>query len=425
MAGKLLVIQVAGLNYDPPVEGLSFQQTQSVLPAVTCTVQGSFRTACPPSLHGMIANGLYFRDVRKVAFWEQSAGLVAGPRIWEAFRAKGRSVAMLFWQQSMGEAVDMLLSPAPVHKHHGGMIDDCYCQPPGLYNALCEAVGRPFRLRHYWGPLASAKVGDWIAEATAAMLVTPGAPELCLTYLPTLDYDFQRYGPGHQRCGEARNALARQLGYLAAVAREAGYDLVVFGDYAMAEARGSAAFPNQALLDAGLMACREVRGMLYPDLHASRAFAVVDHEVAHVYVCHAADIAPTADLLAAADGVGHVLAGQEKAAAGLDHPNSGELVLLAADGRWFAYPWWREKPRRPDYATHVDIHNKPGFDPCELFFGRLPIGTSQDASRVGGSHGRTGPGREVVWAATIPLERQPADLIELAAGVRGWLERQS
>ena len=96
-----------------------------------------------------------------------TSALVAGERIWEGFRRRGGTVAMLFWQQSLGEAVDAVLSPAPIHKHHGGMIEDCYCRPAGLYGRLCDAVGGRFKLRHYWGPFASTKAGDWIAAATA------------------------------------------------------------------------------------------------------------------------------------------------------------------------------------------------------------------------------------------------------------------
>ncbi|MCY2924299.1 MAG: alkaline phosphatase family protein [Planctomycetota bacterium] len=424
---RLLVIQAAGLDYAPPVDGLAFAQIHSVLPALTCSVQASFRTASPPGRHGMVANGLYHRSLARAMFWEQSAGLVHGQRIWDPFRDRGKTVAMLFWQQSMGEAVDMLLTPAPIHKHHGGMIEDCLSRPAGLYESLCQAVGRPFKLRHYWGPLASPKAGDWIAQATAAVLARPDAPDLCLTYLPTLDYDFQRFGPAHPRSAPAKLALTRQLQLLLAAARAAGYETLIFGDYAIAPVAGAPVFPNRALRAAGLLDCRDVRGMLYPDLPSARAFAMVDHEIAHVYVRRAADVPAAAQCLKALDGVGALLASpDEKAAAGLDHPNTGELVLLAQPGRWFAYPWWADKRNRPDYATHVDIHNKPGFDPCELFFAPLPIGTCQQPERIGGTHGLAGAGRQVTWAATTDLsgEKHPTNLIELARAVRGWLERQ-
>jgi len=417
---KLLIVQVAAMSRDPGVEGLAFREIASVFPAVTCTVQASFRTASPPREHGVVGNGWMFRELGRPLFWEQSAALVSGRRIWDAFRRRGRTVGMLFWQQSLGEDVDVLLSPAPIHKHHGGMIQDCACCPAGLYADVCDAVGRPFKLQHYWGPLASPKAGDWIAAATAAVLAGDSAPDLCLTYLPTLDYDLQRYGPDAPKCDRAREALRRQLTDLTAAAGARGYDVLVFGDYAIAPA-DAAVLPNRALLEAGLLSVRDVRGMLYPDLHASRAFAVVDHEIAHVYIRRDADVDAARDVLAALPGVADALDRAAQVDLALDHPRSGELVLIAEPGTWLAYPWWSDKRHAPDYASHVDIHNKPGYDPCELFFGWPPMSVSRDATRIRGSHGRVGEGRGVSWAATFDLPDVP-DLIELAAAVRGRLE---
>jgi len=418
---KLLVIDAAALAFDPQIEGLAFRPMQSVFPAVTCTAQATFRTGEPPARHGMVGNGLYARHLHRAMFWEQSAGLVAGGRIWDGFRRRGGTVGLLFWQQSLGESADMALSPAPIHKHHGGMIQDCCAQPPGLYERLCRTVGRRFNLMHYWGPLASAKAGDWIAAATAAVLADGSGPDLLLTYLPTLDYDLQRFGPSHPKAVKAAARLRQQLSRLVADAREGRYDVLVFGDYAIAPTPGGAVFPNRALRNAGLMAVRTVAGREYADLHASRAFAVVDHEVAHVYVRDQADVPRVVAVLRELPGIGEVLDRAAMAAAGLDHAGSGELVLVAAEGRWLAYPWWEAWRRAPDYATHVDIHNKPGYDPCELFF-FWPKSLAWHHARVRGSHGRVGAGREVVWASTIDFPAAPRNLVELAGLVRQWLE---
>ena len=102
--------------------GLEFRSAASAFPAVTCTAQATFRTAAEPRAHGMTSNGFYSRALMKPAFWEQSAALVQGPRIWDGARARGETVGMYFWQQSLGEQVDSVVSPAPIHKHGGGMI---------------------------------------------------------------------------------------------------------------------------------------------------------------------------------------------------------------------------------------------------------------------------------------------------------------
>jgi predicted AlkP superfamily pyrophosphatase or phosphodiesterase len=423
---KVLIIQAAALSHEAARGldiGLDFQAGQSVFPAVTCTVQASFRTAALPAAHGMIANGRYDRTLRRVSLWEQSSALVAGHSLWREFRRAGGTVAQLFCQQSLGGESDILLSPAPIHKSHGGMIEDCYCRPEGLYRKLCSSIGRPFRLHQYWGPLASAKVGDWIAAATAEILADPTlAPGVCVTYLPSLDYDFQRYGPHHARSRRALETLQGQLRALLAAAQKSGYETVIFGDYAIVDCSGAAVLPNRILHEHGLMKARNVKGRLYADFHASRALALVDHEVAHIHVAAPPDIAPVREILLAADGVERVLDAAAQAELGMRHANGGELVAVARSGRWFAYPWWTDIRNAPDYAGHVDIHNKPGFDPCELFFSWCPPGVCRDTSRIRGTHGRVGEGREIAIASTIPALAGSGGIVDLARGVRRYLE---
>ncbi len=417
---KLLVVNVAALGWDfaakvgrrpPAAPVLSFHKASSVFPAVTCAVQASFRTALPPSAHGLIANGLYFRDLRRVMFWEQSAALVSGPRIWES----GRRVGMLFWQQSLGESADVILSPRPVHKHHGGMIQDCYSRPADLYDRLCRSLG-PFNLMHYWGPLASVKVNDWIVAATIEIMRSPDlAPDLLFTYLPGLDYDLQRFGPDHPKSFQALEKSASDFSNVWKNAEAAGYDVLLFGDYAMEPVTAPPVFPNRALLDAGLFRVRSVRGAAYPDFFSSEAFALADHQVAHVYIQNSPAEARVRAALEKLPGIEAILdrAGQKKL--GLDHPNAGELVLVAAKGSWFAYPWWTDRREAPDFAAHVDIHNKPGYDPCELFFGWPPGSVSQDAAKVRGSHGRA---CDVAWASSLKFDDEPETILDLANAVK-------
>jgi len=427
---KLLIVQVAALGYDFLVahqgeqwEGLRFQPAESVFPAVTCPVQASFRTATAPAEHGMIANGLFLPELRRPLFWEQSSALVSGRRIWDTARERGKRIGMLFWQQSLGESVDVVLSPAPIHKHHGGMIQDCYSQPSSLYARLCASQGRRFNLMHYWGPLASAKSSQWIASATATLMgYDDVAPEVCLVYLPALDYDLQRFGLDHARSRRAAEQVLSQLQTLLDASRRHGYQMLVFGDYAMAPVDGPVAYPNRVLAEAGLMAVRTVGGMHYPDFHSSRAFAMVDHQIAHVFVRDAADTSIVRDSLCSLPGVDRVLDAEAQQSLGMAHPRCGQLVLVAETGSWFAYPWWTDKRQAPDYAGHVDIHNKPGYDPCELFFGWPPWKVGQDPQRIRGTHGLAGPQRRVAWASTMPLEPASPDLVGLAAAARGWME---
>jgi len=426
---KLLVVDVASLGWDlvnrewPESGSLRFRKLEPVFPAVTCTAQASFRTAAPPRDHGMVSNGIFFRDLRKPMFWEQAATLVEGPRIWQRFRERGGRVGMVCWQQSLGEDLDLVLSPKPVHKHSGGMIQDCYTQPHDLYRELTEALGRRFNLMHYWGPLASRRSSDWIVDAVIRLMEWPHlAPDLLLCYLPHLDYDLQKYGPGTKPSKRASTVMVEYLERLSGTAREAGYACLIFGDYSIKPATQGAVFPNRLLRDAGLFRTRAVRERAYPDFFASEAAAVVDHEIAHVITAGPKATEQAKALFLTVDGIGEVLDAEGKRACRLDHPRSGELVLVADTGWWFAYPWWHHRREAPDYATHVDIHNKPGYDPCELFFGWPPLSVSMNTHRVQGTHGRIGPGRQAAWSTTCDFEEEPHNLIELAKAVEGWLE---
>jgi len=421
---KLLVVQVAALGWDLVKDLPGYHPAQSFFPAVTCSAQASFRTASLPREHGMIANGTRLPDLRKILFWEQSSALVEGPRIWSAYRATGKKVGMMFWQQSLGDSdLDLVLSPAPIHKHSGGMVQDCYAKPAGLSQRLDARVGRPFNLMNYWGPLASSKSSEWITAATCALLADPDyAPDLLFSYIPHLDYDLQRHGPGSPKAQASLAFTLQCLDRLKIEAKTRGYHYLFYGDYAI-EPVSQPVYPNRRLLEAGLIETRTIKRMLYADLFACPAFAMVDHQIAHVFTRNdrATDAARAA--LATLPGVGPILDRQDQAALGMDHPRSGDLLLIAQKGHWFAYPWWTQKHQAPDYATHVDIHNKPGYDPCELFFGWPPPSVSMDATRIRGSHGR--PGESVAWISSLDLSAIPSTMLDLAKLTRGWLDSQS
>ncbi len=422
----LVIVDVAGLGWDlvrsapDLVErfGWTFQPMETTFPALTCPVQASFRTAAHPCFHGVVANGFYARRLARPFFWEQSSALVFGRRIWSRFRTAGRRVAMLFWQQSLGEEADMLLSPRPIHLHHGGMWPDCQCVPDDLYAWLRAELGRPFPFEAYWGPAASLASSRWIAESVEALMADEDrAPDLLLAYLPHLDYDLQRHGPA---CPQARQALQEALDLLSRIrdaATAADGDLVVFGDYAIAPVTAPPVFPLHALRREGLFRVRTVRGRLYPDYFDSRAVALADHEIGLVYTRDEAATRAARRLFERMDGVGLVLDAEAQRDVGCDEPLGPDLILVAAEGRWFAYPWWDAPREAPDFATHVDIHSKPGYDPCELLRGRRPWRICTEPERIRGTHGRAGPSRPVAWASTVALARAPRHLLDLARAV--------
>ena len=393
-------------------------------PAVTCTVQASISTGADPSLHGMVSNGYYDRERLAVGFWEQSDRLVQARRVWEAAREQDPAFtsAMLFWQNSIGSTNDIIVTPKPIHKHSGGMIQSCYSRPSGLYEDLVSKVGK-FSLFWYWGPFASKKSTAWITECTRTV-IEEHHPNLVLTYLPHLDYCQQRQGPTGKTVSKDLKFVDDCLGEVFDVAEKNDYAVIVGGDYGIDHV-DQALFPNRMLREHELLRLYVVNGREYLDYGQSRAFAMVDHQIAHIF-CDSEVVTEVHALLSTMPGVEQILTQEHFSDYGIDHPRSGELILIAAKGYWFAYPWWHDPPNRPDFATHVDIHNKPGFDPLELFWEGHPFRVAQDTSRVLGSHGRP-PDEDSLHPAlvtsfkpqTIPSKPRDTDIFNLVLEALG------
>ena len=336
------------------------------LPAVTSTVQSSLLTGSAPDVHGIVGNGWYFRDLAQVWLWRQSNHLVHGEKLWEMARrrAPGFRCAKLFWWFNMYSTADWSVTPRPVYYADGRKRPDVYTAPAPLRDELVAELG-DFPLFEFWGPRAGIRSSEWIARATRHV-IDRHAPDLTLAYLPHLDYDLQRVGPDHPSIPAQVAAIDRCAGELAEHCLTRGARVVVVSEYGI-ERVDRALRINEVLDRAGWLAVQETPAGDLLDPGASRAFAVADHQVAHVYVRDVADVPRVqADLAAGMPGV-ELFALSERRAVGLDHPRSGEIVAFAPRGGWFSYRYWRSDARAPDFARTVDIHRKPGYDPCELF----------------------------------------------------------
>jgi predicted AlkP superfamily pyrophosphatase or phosphodiesterase len=335
-------------------------------PAVTCTAQASMLTGLTATGHGIVGNGWYFRDLGEVLLWRQHNALVQGEKVWDAARrsAADYHVANLCWWYAMGAATQTLVTPRPVYHADGRKSPDAYTRPAALHDRLVGALGE-FPLFSYWGPGAGIASSRWIAAA-AQRVLDADRPDLMLVYLPHLDYDLQRHGPAGPAAAAAAAELDAVVAPLLDACAAAGATVVVLSEYGIVPVSRPVDV-NRALRRAGLLEVHEQAGMEYLDPWTSRAFAVADHQVAHVYVRDPADRETARAVLAAVPGVDRVLDGAGKAALGVDHERSGELVCLADPDAWFTYYYWLDDRRAPDFARGVEIHRKPGYDPAELF----------------------------------------------------------
>lgn len=372
---RLLVLDVVGLTPDllahaPRLRRVGEEGFQArldpVFPAVTCTVQSTFATGRRPSEHGIVANGWFFRDLAEVWLWRQSNRLVQGDKVWQEARARDASAttAWHFWWYAMAGDFDFAVTPRPAYPADGRKIPDIWTDPPELKRELNDAFG-PFPLFDFWGPRAGLPSSEWIAASARHVLETR-RPTMTFVYLPHLDYDLQRFGPGDPRIPAQVAAIDRVAGDLVDAARAEGCEVLVLSEYGITGVTDGVRI-NRALREAGFLRAQENLVGELLDVSTSRAFAVADHQCAHVYVRDAADVAAVKECLEGLDGVDRVLDEGGKREFGLDHERSGELVAISAADRWFTYDYWLDDADAPDFARTVDIHRKPGYDPLELF----------------------------------------------------------
>ena len=339
---------------------------RAVLPALTCSAQATMLTGRMPARHGVVGNGWFAREYAEVALWRQSNDLVEGEKLYEAAKERwsGFRCAKIFWWWNLGAAVDWSITPRPFYPADGRKIPAVYAAP-GDYGAGLERALGPFPFFDFWGPKSGLPSSRWIADA-AIRTLREQQPALTLAYLPHLDYDLQRFGPRGERAQHALAEVDLLVGDLVQAADEAGAAVVVVSEYGLVDV-ARPVHVNRALREAGLLAARATPAGEVLDVFASRAFALADHQIAHVYVRDGAALPATRRLLTQLPGVARVLDREGQREFGLDHPRSGDLVALSERDAWFTYYYWSDSAAEPDFARTVDIHRKPGYDPCELF----------------------------------------------------------
>jgi predicted AlkP superfamily pyrophosphatase or phosphodiesterase len=410
--------------------GAAMSRIDAAFPAVTCTAQSNYLTGRHPSGHGIVGNGWYFRDECEIRFWRQSNRLVQTPKIWERARTIDSSFtcANVFWWYNMYSSADFTVTPRPMYPADGRKLPDIYTAPADLRDRLQADLGQ-FPLFDFWGPRASIASTQWIAAA-ATHIEQRFCPTLTLVYLPHLDYNLQRVGPGAAATATDIRQMDDVTGDLIRFYEDRGVQVIVLSEYGLCDVT-TPVHLNRALREQGLVAVRIEQGLELLDPGASPAFAVADHQVAHVYVNDPARLHEVRGIVEKVPGVERVLDEQGKAGVRLNHPRAGDLVAIAEPHAWFTYYYWLDDSRAPDFARTVDIHRKPGYDPVELFLDpairspALAVGwklarrrlgfrtlldvTPLDAALVKGSHGRPGSGDDgpLVMSRQQHLLRSP------------------
>lgn len=411
---KVTVIDVVGLSLDLIGEHTpflkkwtsenNFSTINAMLPAVTTSVQSTYLTGKWPAEHGIVGNGWYDRTNCEIKFWKQSNKLVQSEKIWDKAKKvePGFTCANMFWWYNMYSSVDFSVTPRPNYLADGRKIPDCYSQPAELRDYLQTELGQ-FPLFNYWGPAANIKSSEWIANAS--MIVEEKYhPTLTLIYLPHLDYSLQKFGRDFSK-------ITKDLGQIDAIVEELvrfyedkGADVILLSEYGITDVSNPVHL-NRIFRKNGLVGIRNEQGLELLDAGASKAFAVADHQIGHIYINDKSSEKRVRELLDETPGIGVILDEEGKKKYHINHGRAGDIVLVADKNSWFTYYYWLDDKKAPDFARLVAIHNKPGYDPVEMFMtSRLRAGYKLmrkklgfrylmdviplDASLPKGSHGR-------------------------------------
>ncbi len=388
-------------------------------PAVTCTAQANYITGKRPSEHGIVGNGWYNYDLAEVQFWKQPERLIQAPKLWESLKVDdpGFTSAKTFWWYNMYSSAEYSVTPRPSYPADGRKVFDIYSWPYEIRPKLKEALG-DFPFPTFWGPAAGLQspqgspdaVSRWIADS-AKWMEQEFSPTLQLVYLPHLDYNLQRYGPRNSEVHRDLKLIDAIVGDLIKFFETRGVEVILLSEYGIVPVTQPIHL-NRLFRDHGWLTVKEELGLELIDFGASPVFSVADHQVAHIYLNNKSLKSKVVDLLKKIPEIDCIYSGEhELEAVGLNHTRAGDIVVEAKTDCWFTYYYWEDDSKAPDFARCVDIHRKPGYDPCELFidpaikFPKLKVASKLlkkklglrmlmdliplDARLVKGSHGKS------------------------------------
>lgn len=404
-------------------ESREVQSFKPAFPAVTCTAQSSYLTGKSVGEHGIVGNGWYDREAAEVKFWKQSNLLVKGEKLWENL---GIKCAKMFWWYNMYSSADFAATPRPLYPADGRKAFDIHTQPMAMREEIKADLG-DFPFPSFWGPNAGIPSSKWIAES-AKWIEKKEKPDLNLVYLPHLDYGLQKFGPGAPEMAAEYEAIDQVTCDLIEELEAAGVEVLVLSEYGISKV-SKAIHLNRVFREKGWIQVKDELGLETLDCGGCQAFAVADHQVAHIYVNDSVIEKEVRRVVLATDGVEEIREGSDLWPEGIGRERGGDFVAVSEADAWFTYYFWDDDAKAPDYARCIDIHRKPGYDPVELFLDpeiKFPVAKiggfllkkklglrglmdviSLDANLVKGSHGRD----------QVPEDEQPVVIGDRASQV--------
>ena len=327
-------------------------------PCLGGPITTNMTTGRRPRVHGITGDFFYNRRTHRFQTTGLSNERVETPQIWDLLSQRDESLTSAVWF-------------APYAQECGADHICCcteeenlYTRPVELSRTLTEQLG-PFP------GVQDEKRTAWIVDSAIAT-AKAGAPRFFYIRLPYLSTVAEKFGPESDEVKAALVQLDEQLarlidGIRAAIDPETT-TWFLSGEYVVTPV-DHVLYPNRILRGAGFLEVREEDGKELIDFEKSKAWAMTDGQVSHVFLKDKDEprLHQIVGLFAGAPGIDEVVVGAELRKYDLDHANSGDLVLMSLPHSWQAYYWWIDDDHAPDFARRIAPTQKPGYDPVELF----------------------------------------------------------
>ena len=362
-------------------------------PCASWPVQANLLTGQLPRRHGVIASGCYHRQQGDVELWNSSSDIVSAPMIWDTLRDHHPELISAAWFPMVAGSCrsNYVCSTQSHYLQQPDEQDACDTRPGQLYNTL----------RHELGSIPQADAGQTEMQFDTSAWMARSASRVAHSVQPHLFYlsfshlleTAQQHGPDSPNTRDALAELDRALGILIDGFQSAyeGRNLLwlVTSEFVITPV-DHVSYPNRRLREAGLLEVKNLADGEHLDLDNSLAWAFVDHQYAHVYVKDSTSsiIREVTRLFTREAGIDQVLCGPELADLHLDHPRSGEVVLISSPNSWQAYYWWMEDAHAPQFARQpTGSIMKPAIDPLELYADRRDGTIPLNTKLIQGSYG--------------------------------------
>ncbi len=304
-------------------------------PGLAASSFATLITGVGAETHGLIGNTYFDRDTRSVVQPPLHDSKLQAPRVWERLRERRPGARTMLWfgPNSEGASVEVTARLDAEWNVH--------TDPASLASSLVHQFGpfpRPRRSASEEPPRLEATT--WILR-TAAEMLRQEKPDLAIVRVPYLGQVARRFGPDSREACRSIAELDSALGpFLRTLTPETA---VLAVTESVSTPVSDPIDPNRILRKLGLLRLAPAEGGgLDIDLEKSAAFAVADHQLCHIYVNDPSQAAAIASAFSGeyGDGVAVVAPNGRRSRIGLNHPRSGDLVLVAHPDRWFRCDWW-------------------------------------------------------------------------------------